>query len=200
MDINNYIESGILELYALGLLSSSEVKEVDRLLKKYDVLAQELDKIYLALEKYAQMNAVEPRAGLEQELLDRIEHANREEKMDPLNLPMISEHSDFNRWDAFVAPMMKDMKMHQQRAIKVLTQTEDLTQLLLISASDFEWETHDDEYESFLILSGQALCTLGERTTLMSRGDYMNIPLHVPHSVQLISPTVTAILQRQKAG
>ncbi len=94
--------------------------------------------------------------------------------------------------------MMKELKQHQQRSVEILTHTEELTQMLLVSSTDFDWETHDDVDESFLILSGEALCTIGDKTTLMATGDFMAVPLHVPHSVKLVSPVVTAILQRQK--
>jgi mannose-6-phosphate isomerase-like protein (cupin superfamily) len=199
MDINKYIESGILEFYALGLLSTAEAAEVDRLLSIYNELGEELEKIYIALENYAILNAIEPPIGTDKELLDRIENASREEKMDPAMLPLISPHSDFNRWAAFTKPILKELKPNEERWVEVLTHTKDLTQLLLSSSTDFDEEIHHDENESFLIISGEALCMIGGSSTLMGPGDFMAIPLNVPHSVKLISPVVTAILQRQKA-
>lgn len=198
MDIKKYIASGILELYALGLLNTIEVAEVDRLLRIHDELVEELEKISSALESYAKLNAIEPRAALHQELLDRIENVQKEEEMDPKMLPLITRHSKLNNWSTFTKPILEKLKPNEPRSVKILTHNDQLIQMLLVSSIDFEWETHDDEHESFLILSGEVLCTIGDQTTHMTAGDFMAIPLHVPHAVKLISPAVTAIVQRQK--
>lgn len=49
MDINKYIESGILELYVYGVLSESESAEVTRTLKKYPEVRVEVEEIEKAL-------------------------------------------------------------------------------------------------------------------------------------------------------
>ncbi|MDQ8051937.1 MAG: hypothetical protein REI78_02875 [Pedobacter sp.] len=199
MDIRAYIESGILELFALGLLSEPDSAEVERLLVLHEELGAELERIYMALEDYAKEHAVEPPAGLVDELMERIENQQLEEAMDPLHLPLITVHTDYRKWRDFALPMVPALTKRDGRAVKVLTHHEGLTQLLLCSETDFDWEVHEDEHESFLILSGQAICLVGNSTRLMSQGDFMKIPLHVLHAVKLLSPSVTAILQRRKA-
>lgn len=49
MDINKYIESGILELYVYGALSESESAEVSRILKEYPEVRVEVEEIEKAL-------------------------------------------------------------------------------------------------------------------------------------------------------
>ncbi|CAM4345356.1 anti-sigma factor [Gillisia limnaea] len=49
MDINKYIESGILELYVYGALSESESSEVSRTLKEYPEVRVEVEEIEKAL-------------------------------------------------------------------------------------------------------------------------------------------------------
>lgn len=49
MDINKYIESGILELYVYGALSESESADVTRTLKKYPEVRLEVEEIEKAL-------------------------------------------------------------------------------------------------------------------------------------------------------
>ncbi len=58
MDIKNYIASGILEHYVLGLLSNQEKLEVEAYVKKYPEIREELERIEIALEDYARLNAV----------------------------------------------------------------------------------------------------------------------------------------------
>ena len=45
MDINNYVSSGILELYVYGALSETESREVTRILKQYPEVESEVDEI-----------------------------------------------------------------------------------------------------------------------------------------------------------
>ncbi len=49
MDINNYISSGILELYVYGALSETESREVTRVLKQFPEVESEVEEIEEAL-------------------------------------------------------------------------------------------------------------------------------------------------------
>lgn len=49
MDINNYVTSGILELYVYGALSETESREVTRVLKQYPEVESEVEEIEEAL-------------------------------------------------------------------------------------------------------------------------------------------------------
>lgn len=49
MDINNYINSGILELYVYGALSAEESAEVTRILKQYPEVLKEVEEIEKSL-------------------------------------------------------------------------------------------------------------------------------------------------------
>ena len=53
MDIQEYIESGILELYVYGALTSKESEEVSAVLKQYPEVEQEVEQIEAALQNLA---------------------------------------------------------------------------------------------------------------------------------------------------
>lgn len=72
MDINAYIGSGILELFANDLLNDQERAEVQALLAQYPELRAELKEIELSLEQYAMANAVEPPARLKEKIMNSI--------------------------------------------------------------------------------------------------------------------------------
>jgi anti-sigma-K factor RskA len=59
-DTKAYIESGILELYALGDGSPEERTEVERMVAAHPAVKEELRQIENALEKYALANAIAP--------------------------------------------------------------------------------------------------------------------------------------------
>ena len=56
MDIQAYINSGVLELYVLDRLSPDERRQVESYAEQYPEIRQEIEEIELALEKYAVLN------------------------------------------------------------------------------------------------------------------------------------------------
>ncbi len=72
MNIEEYIASGNLEQYALGLGSASERAEVEAMLALYPQLQSELEEIEASIFQYAQANAVQPSAGLKNKVLEAI--------------------------------------------------------------------------------------------------------------------------------
>lgn len=59
-NVNTYIESGILELYAMGDLTAAERIEVEDMAKKYSEVASELNKIENSLFDIANTYAIQP--------------------------------------------------------------------------------------------------------------------------------------------
>lgn len=84
MDINAYIASGNLELYANGLLNDQERAEVQALLAQYPELRAELKEIELSLEQYAIANGVEPPAGLKEKIMSSIPAATVIYRLNPM--------------------------------------------------------------------------------------------------------------------
>lgn len=74
MNINDYISSGILELYVSGDLSESERKEVEAQAALHPEIREELNAIEIAMEKYAMMHAVEPSKHVLQSILAEVEN------------------------------------------------------------------------------------------------------------------------------
>lgn len=79
MNINEYISSGILELYVTGDLSQAERLEVEALAAKHPEIRKELTAIEEAMEKYAMLHAVEPPASTLNTILNKIEQTQQKE-------------------------------------------------------------------------------------------------------------------------
>ncbi|UOR07311.1 anti-sigma factor [Hymenobacter aerilatus] len=69
MDIQEYIESGILEQYALGELPEAEQAEVERLAAQHPAIRQELDSVIETLSGYAAQYAQTPPADMRDRVL-----------------------------------------------------------------------------------------------------------------------------------
>jgi len=72
LDLKTYIESGILELYVLGQLSSEEEKEVQDMQAKHVEIQREIHEISLGLEKYGQINAIKAPAHVADRIFDNL--------------------------------------------------------------------------------------------------------------------------------
>lgn len=83
MDIQKYIASGILEQYILGNTTETESREVEQYVKEYPEIAAELMAIQEALESWAKAEGRQPRAGLEEELMKKVEASTTSEIDEP---------------------------------------------------------------------------------------------------------------------
>lgn len=72
MNTEEYISSGVLELHAMGALSSAEQAEVEHMAAQYPEVRAELDLIMHTLNRYAEMHAVTPPAALKNKVLEAV--------------------------------------------------------------------------------------------------------------------------------
>ena len=72
MNVKEYISSGIVESYILGLASPEEKSEFERMCRQYpEVLEARID-FELAMERQARQNAVEPPPGLRLQVMNAV--------------------------------------------------------------------------------------------------------------------------------
>lgn len=76
MDIKKYIESGVLESYALGIATEAERYDVEQMAMKYPEIGAELEAIEIALGSYAQAETVDLPKGLGDSALAKIDELN----------------------------------------------------------------------------------------------------------------------------
>ena len=80
MDIKEYIASGVVELYAMGTLSSDEKKEFEQKMLIYPEVAAELKSVQEALENYAVLNSRNPRPSFRAEIISTITDSSPDKK------------------------------------------------------------------------------------------------------------------------
>lgn len=88
MNIQEYIESGILEEYALGVLDEAQRAEVERYAAEYPEVRQELNLAQQGLETYAQAHTQEPPAGMRERVLTGWQAAIRQPEAAPEPIPV----------------------------------------------------------------------------------------------------------------
>lgn len=72
MNIQEIIESGIIELYVMNALPEDEAARVEALARAHPEIRMEIEDTESALQQYALAHAVEPKAGLKDEILRKI--------------------------------------------------------------------------------------------------------------------------------
>jgi quercetin dioxygenase-like cupin family protein len=191
MQIQEYINSGLLEQYCLGLLTKSEQEAVVGMCTIYPEIKAELVEIELALERIAATNAIAPKASLKQQILDTIA-INEVITLD--NLPSTDRYSDYQAWLKAVEHLIPAHPFEDFFAYP-LHHNHKIEQTLVVTKLRVPKETHEDVIESFFILEGSCVCKVGPHTYTLNAGDFLEIPLHEEHDVILTSPYVVAILQ-----
>jgi len=89
LDTHNYISSGILENYVLGLLSENENGAVERVIQQNKEVASYVNSLEQTLAAYGQLHAVQPPAELKSKVLDQIRTLQSDaDNQKPYNTPV----------------------------------------------------------------------------------------------------------------
>ncbi|UPK71511.1 anti-sigma factor domain-containing protein [Chitinophaga filiformis] len=82
MDVQRYISSGLIENHVTGLLSESESREVLGAIQQYPEVKALADAVQVDMERYIQLWAAKPPAGIKRQIMERL-HKNEAE--DPVS-------------------------------------------------------------------------------------------------------------------
>ncbi|MFL5762434.1 MAG: cupin domain-containing protein [Bacteroidia bacterium] len=202
MNVQEYIDSGILETYVLGVSTKAECAEVERMASVHPEIRSEIEAIEYAMEKYAMDNAVRPHAAIKPMLLATIDYMERMQNGEPSSFPPIlnekSRPEDYYQWIS-----RSDMNVpndFEELFAKIIGYSSEVTSAIVWIKHMAPQEVHDDEFEKFLILEGTCDIVIGEKIHKLVPGDYFQIPLHAKHEVRVTSSIpCKVILQRVAA-
>ena len=203
MTIVELINSGILELYVMGMASESEQEEVEKMAIINPEVRQEIDAISVALENYAMANAIRPGRAVKPMLMATIDYSERIKNGEAVSFPpklhknsKVKDYSEWiNRSDLNVSP-----SQGEDILAKIIGHTPEMTTAIVWIKNNAPMEIHDHELESFLILEGTCNIMVSDKANYLGPGDYFTIPLHQYHQVIVTSMIpCKAILQRVAA-
>ena len=87
MNVNEYIESGILDVYVLGGLSPEEATEVELFTSKFPEIKKEIEAIRFTIEEFSSGNNIAPSGSVKQNIFEKI------------NIHKFSQNEDTNSFD-----------------------------------------------------------------------------------------------------
>lgn len=90
MNTQEYISSGIIESYVLGLASEEERREFEKICVQYPEVLAARNAFELALEKQAMENAIVPPVDLKNKVLDKIDSSGKVVSMQPASVKKTS--------------------------------------------------------------------------------------------------------------
>lgn len=200
-NIKNYISSGIIEMYVLGLASEEEIKELMELSVTYTEIREEIDAVSDALMLYNKANVtVSPK--VKPFLMATIDYTERLKNGEaPTPVPALTSNSaasDFTEW--LNRPDMVNDESAGDAYAKIIGYSAEAITAIVWMTNEMPYEVHDKEYEKFLILEGSCDIITKDNVHSLVPGDYFAIPLHTGHVIKITSENpCKVILQRSAA-
>jgi mannose-6-phosphate isomerase-like protein (cupin superfamily) len=200
-NVSEYIDTGVLELYVLGIATAEECLQLEALALEHTEIRDEIEKIKLSVEVYASANSLQPNPVIKPFLMATIDYTERLKNGEPPAAPpMLSENAsitDYSQW--LSRPDMVSTDKEDVFA-KIIGYTPEAITAIVWLKDYAPHEVHDNEYERFLIVEGTCDIIVEDEINQLVAGDYFAIPLHKKHMVKVTSAiTCKVILQRVAA-
>ncbi len=202
-DIRNYIESGVIEAYVLGMMTHEEMIEVEAEAIAHTMVQEAINLFSDSMEQQALANTIAPDPIIKPLLMASLDYMGRMEKGEDASFPpdlnknsAIQDYAEWlNRPDMILPSHSTDLYA------KIIAYTPRKTTVIVWIKEMAPQEVHHNEYEKFLIVEGTCTINIGDETEHhLKTGDFLAIPLNKNHSVKVTSSTpCKVILQRVAA-
>ncbi|MES2761961.1 MAG: cupin domain-containing protein [Bacteroidota bacterium] len=201
--VEDYINSGILEMYVMGMTSDEESAQVSDMASKHSEIRLEIEEISKALEIDAAKKITKgPSETVKPYLIAVVDYTERLKAGEPMTFPPLltkdSKIIDFEEWTS-----RKDMVLpddYENMYAKLIGHNPEATTAISWIKTHTPLEIHTNELERFLILEGSCDITIGSDVHSLKAGDFIAIPLHIGHSLVVTSDIpCKVILQRVAA-
>ena len=198
MDIKDFIESGIIEIYCMGSATEEEVRLVEKLSKENKEVRDELISVQHALEGYTKILGKSPNPDIKNRIMDKLEEASS--TRNSLEFPFIlSGNSTVEEWMKYIADnSISPPADFENIYVEDLPGNDKLVTYIAWARehSSLE-ETHEDQDEYLFMLKGKCSITLNGKIEYYKKGDLIYIPRKTIHrAVALSGETMIVVGQR----
>ena len=199
MSLKDYIHSGMIEDYCLGLLTPEEMEDVAKQANINPEIKERISEYQLALKQYAAELGPATGKNQKKQLMEIIDNLEAETSINIKNLPLINKYSNSKKWLP-VAKSVLPSALEEPTLMYELRDDKGINQFLLWTIADSPYELHEDVYETLLLLEGECICRVGEDAYHLHTGDFLPIPLHKPHNLEVVKGPVLLLVQRLEAA
>lgn len=187
--IREFIESGILESYVMGLTTPDETEKVQLMAASSFEIREEIELISIALEQYGQANAITPHPAIRPFLMASIDYSERMKNGEKPTIPPLlnagSKISDFSSW--LNRPDLVPSKTFNDIEAKIIGIKSKVLTAIVWVKDLVPQEVHRDEIESFLIVEGTCDLFIEGKVYSFVPGDFFTIAPHQNHYARVTS-------------
>ena len=198
LDLQQYLSSGIIELYCLGLASAAEAKQLEQLCAQYPAVRSELRAVRQSLLGLARLYEQPPPANIKDKIFQRLEKQELDKSLLADNHTLarfipISRHSDPHQWQNLIGHITPPDDFDN---IHFHPLFDDGSRQLYIAwaRQGIPDEVHHDIIEKFLVLEGACTCRLGHDRVELTPGSFLEIPLRIVHNLRVTSPAPVKVI------
>lgn len=201
--VDQYLASGIIEQYCLGLTTPEEAKELEHYCFQYETVRLELKAVQDALLAYNQQFGKNPPSDTGGKILNSIEElkfetANFDSKGHLSEFISVSHFSSINKWQHLVSHI-KPPADYENIHLHEIFNNGGKELYVAWAKMGVDDELHTDLKEKFLILEGTCRCQVGNEFLVLGPGGFLDIPLHTIHNLRVTSNgPVKVILSKEK--
>lgn len=197
-----YMESGILELYALGQTTPEETREVEQMCMLHEDVRTEIESIRAALDAYAMSTPAGPPVTVKPLVFAAIDYIERIEAGEkPAHPPVLHDGSTVEEYMEWLS--REDLQLTQPLEnlhARIISNTPEVFTAIVWIKEFAPAEMHTDTYEKFLIVEGTCEIIIGDTVHEMRPGSTMTIPLHAEHRVKVTSSIPCKIILQRVAA
>jgi quercetin dioxygenase-like cupin family protein len=200
MNLKDFIESGVIEMYCMGLTSEEETQMVDMMASKHEEVRAEIAAVNQALHLYSVAAEKSPAAALREKILNALSHGDVKPKYSfP---PRLYATSSVDEWKYYLSiNNIKDPEDFEVAHFLELPSDEKQTSYVVWAKKGaVVEESHDDEDEYLFMLKGFCSVTIDGKIGYYKEGDLVYIPKNAVHKAEALSEGVMVLIGQRIAA
>ena len=193
MELEQLINSGILEIYCMGAASEEEKAMVESLAASHEQVRDEIDSINEALVAYATASEKSTKRGLKEKILDAIFSQQLP--------PLLTERQSIEWWINYLDALKINVPSDYRIFLFDLPSDEKkISYAAWAKKGERVEESHSDEDEYLFMIKGSCTVTLDGETTKYHPGDLIYIPKGKTHLAIVISDEPMLVIGQRLAA
>lgn len=199
MEIKDFIASGIIEIYCLGLASEEEKRLVENLATDNKEIRDEIASISDVLNIYANSFSKSPSVSLRSRILDSFNSTGDANSFAfPPRLHMKSEIAEWEKYIT-VNKIFSPAEFDMVHLLDLPGDEKQVTYMAWAKAGAILEESHENEDEYLFMMKGLCAITVNGERNIYNEGAVVFIPARTIHKAEALTDNMWLIGQRVAA-
>jgi quercetin dioxygenase-like cupin family protein len=195
-DIKDFIASGIIEMYCMGLASDEEKIQVESLAQTNSEIRDEIAAVTEALHLYSVASSKSPAYNLRQQIISGLKSVS----VPPL--PPLLKNSTVDDWIKYLEQnnISAPDDFNMVHLVDLPGNDKQTTYVVWAKKGAVVEESHDDEDEYLLMVKGHCSVTINGKIGFYNTGDLVYIPKMNVHRAEALSDEVMLLIGQRVAA